>query len=501
MESKTKKKILFWIDSSGLSQFGISNFLQNQINDDFYAIFDVNKQRKFYSEQKIVNFKKSWFFRDHISKTSTFNEKYLKNIEEKYDMNFWEYVFADPIFFQHNQYHKFQYDEILVLLEQFCKFFENVLDEITPDFLIMRPTDHLENILLHKICKNKGIKILTINFSRLWYLYFISDNSEKIEPSIDHDIFDSKSFDDYQNLLEWYPKQQENARNQFKISKYKKIKTMFTFLSLINSKNYQNHFSHKGRTTRRVFSTQLVNMIKSYKRQNFINKNLIYAPNFQAPFVYFPLHYQPERTTLILSPYYTNQLEVINSISKALPIEYKLYVKEHPMQINQGWRDIKFYQNLIDIPNVQFLHPSVSSLDLIKHCSLVISITGTASLEAAFYQKPSIVFADTIFSKLSSVHRLETIEELPHTIRTSLKNQVQINDINKFVDFVQKNSFEFKDGQTFVQRFKDYFQYGGLVKDVEISIPKMKNFLKANSSFFKKLTSELLKKINEDKNI
>ena len=75
-------------------------------------------------------------------------------------------------------------------------------------------------------------------------------------------------------------------------------------------------------------------------------------------FIYYPLHIEQERSLLIAAPYYTNQIEIIRSIAKSLPIDYKLYVKEHPSQANRNWRDISDYKEIINIPNVRLIHPS-----------------------------------------------------------------------------------------------------------------------------------------------
>ncbi len=60
-------KIIFWIDE-GYIPYCTAKFLQKKTNLEFYAIFDINYiTQKFFRNQKIVNFKKIWFFRDYLS--------------------------------------------------------------------------------------------------------------------------------------------------------------------------------------------------------------------------------------------------------------------------------------------------------------------------------------------------------------------------------------------------------------------------------------------------
>ena len=61
-----KDRILFWIDV-GLLQFGIAKMLQEKLDADLYAIYDLNHHlKKSFMNQSIINFKKEWYFWDHV---------------------------------------------------------------------------------------------------------------------------------------------------------------------------------------------------------------------------------------------------------------------------------------------------------------------------------------------------------------------------------------------------------------------------------------------------
>ena len=58
------EKIIFWNEGDFFALL-LANSLQKKINGEFYAIFDVtDKQKPFYQKQKLVDFKKIWFFHD-----------------------------------------------------------------------------------------------------------------------------------------------------------------------------------------------------------------------------------------------------------------------------------------------------------------------------------------------------------------------------------------------------------------------------------------------------
>ena len=170
--------------------------------------------------------------------------------------------------------------------------------------------------------------------------------------------------------------------------------------------------------------------------------NLIHNIENQRPFVYFPLQTDPERSTLIAAPRFSNQIEVITNIAKSLPDGYDLYVKEHPMMILREWRSISDYKQIMGLPNVILIHPSVKSDYIIKKSSLVVSINSTSGLESGFYNKPSISFSDQDFSYLSFVQQIKSFQELPDAIKKSLKKKVNISDLNNYVNLIESNSFE-----------------------------------------------------------
>ena len=206
------------------------------------------------------------------------------------------------------------------------------------------------------------------------------------------------------------------------------------------------------------------------------------------------MHYEPERLLFVQAPLYTNQIEVIKEISKSLPIDYKLYVKEHPGMKVQNWRDVSYYKQIMNIPNVRLIHTSADSTEIIKKCSLVITIAGSASLEATFHNKPSIVFAPVGYSSLPSVHLLKNYEELSQAIQESLQKKVDPSDLEKFIDFVYQNSFEFDYLNPFLE--VDAFYEKGIFSNNALTIENIKACLEKNKSVFDTLALEHIKKIN-----
>ena len=128
-----KQKIFFWLDAD-INFFCLSYYLQKICNAEFYAIIDItNKPKKFFKEQKLVRFKKTWFYHDHISTHKSPDLDHLADIEQKYNLNLWELSLNERIFYKHNKFYKFTSIEILSILEGQYFFLTRIANnDLTP---------------------------------------------------------------------------------------------------------------------------------------------------------------------------------------------------------------------------------------------------------------------------------------------------------------------------------------------------------------------------------
>ena len=269
------------------------------------------------------------------------------------------------------------------------------------------------------------------------------------------------------------------------------------FIQSDNS-NTKTHFSYYGRNKSKVFVDYISKSLKTKKRKSFIDKTLEFDIHHDEKYILFTLHQEPERSLLIATPFYTNQLEVIRHIAKSIPPGYLLYVKEHFSQSLREWREISYYKEILKIPNVRLFHPSSNIQKLIENASFVISIGGTVSLEAAFYQKPSIIMSDMGFSVLPSVQKIVSLQELPIKIREGLEMKVNSDDLDRYLSILDEHSFEL-DLKEYEINDANFFRHGGNFHDTEITDEKMQLFLENSKTFFEILTNKYIEKIQKFK--
>jgi hypothetical protein len=495
-----KEKICFWLVKN-FALFGVAKLLQEKNNYELSAIVDSNESLKnLFTEQKIVNFKKMWFYGEQNQNYSP-DYDYLKLFENKYDINL-SFVASTERFFykEFNPFYHFTKNEMMSVIEQECKLFESVLDTSQPNCIFSTPITNHAQYLLYRLCKKKNINFFTLEPLRFYNRWIIVDGlifdlddtkfltkNSNTQKSISEIKNFMKTFGPFHNTI-------RNNKNTMYGNRLERMKAMLEFP--FSKESPPSRFSNYGRTKKNILlkGTGTLNNLRKNKRKKFIDEVLVKKLNFSKPFIYFPLHVEPEKVLLMGTPYHTDQISVIKNIVKSLPVEYQLFVKEHPGMKLQDWRESSFYEEIMDIPNVTLIHPEVPSKEIIENCSLVITIFGTSALESAFYEKPTIVFRpDLGYDLIPSIYLLKNYEELQSAIKNSLKKIVKLNDLSDFVNFMEKNTFEIPFDQ-YNQETAINFNYKvGYLKEYEIPQNDLKLFMEQNASFYEKITYEFLK--------
>jgi hypothetical protein len=133
---------------------------------------------------------------------------------------------------------------------------------------------------------------------------------------------------------------------------------------------------------------------------------------FESPvpgekYVLYPIHFQPEASTLVLAPMYLDQVALITDIAKSLPVGYRLYAKEHLS--NRGRRPLEFYSAIRAIPGVRLLGPDADTWALIKGATAITVITGTMGWEGCLFGKPVVSFGDVFYNLLPHVYKAREV--------------------------------------------------------------------------------------------
>ena len=156
--------------------------------------------------------------------------------------------------------------------------------------------------------------------------------------------------------------------------------------------------------------------------------SVVRSPDWNKRFVYYPLHFQPERATSPLGGVYHDQILAAETFAAALPSGWELNIKEHP---SQWWlRDRErynsarypgYYKRLAGIPNVRLVPVSTNTFDLIERSQAVVGLTGTAGWEALMRGKCTVVLGFPWYRDCPGVFRASSVEECADAFRSIAK--------------------------------------------------------------------------------
>jgi len=434
---KTKneeKNILVWLDFDAYSylNFGIINALSKLNNFNFFGIVTTKQDISFFEKQQLIPFKKIMYYPDCYINKSSFNIEKLKEFEKKYQLNIWSDIFTERSFYKYwTDFYKFSREEILSITQNSFLFFIEILEKIKPSLILMQhPGENISNLLLYKLAKKMGIKVLFPNPLYIHNKILISDNIESNE-ILDEYYKLIKNFKNDDQIFDENYIKKNNLRETVNIqSSYnygtRSFSQKFHYYIKRISQNSESIYKNMGKTKYNMLKYKIQTYFKVKNRAKFLNENSIKIINDEK-FFYFPLQSEPESKILTSSPFYTNQIALIENIAKSIPINYVLYVKEHPIQKVKLWRSVEDYKKIISIPNVKLVDPNVDAQKLISKSSGIISISGATGFEALFYGKPVIIFADEYYEGLSSVTKVKTFSELHDKIKKTFSNS-EINN-------------------------------------------------------------------------
>jgi len=153
-------------------------------------------------------------------------------------------------------------------------------------------------------------------------------------------------------------------------------------------------------------------------------RSVVRPADLNSSFVYFPLSFQPERTTSPQGGVYVNQILAVETIAAALPSGWEVYVKEHP---SQWWLRTKeryssaryrgYYKRLSQIPHVRIIPVTTNTFTLTEKCQAIAVITGTAGWEAILRGKLPLVFGYPWYRDFPGIFQVRSVSDCENALK------------------------------------------------------------------------------------
>lgn len=163
---------------------------------------------------------------------------------------------------------------------------------------------------------------------------------------------------------------------------------------------------------------------RAYVAQSYFQKNSARAMqrksvDLNVPYIYFPLHAQPEASTSVLGKEYCDQLLALERLADFIPSDWRIYVKENPLQ-TYYMRESLFFRRLELIEKAQYVNHDVSTYDLMANAQFVATITGSAGWEAISGGKPVLVFGLAWYRKFPGVFEYQNHPSLDDILQCQI---------------------------------------------------------------------------------
>ena len=280
----------------------------------------------------------------------------------------------------------------------------------------------------------KYFKIETIIFSRTDFdnqYLFRSDWKQKIELPTNKQGETNKLDITKQSIFIKYSKNLNSTalEHNFKKSSIKfRLKQFFSLLRYAKEIANRPHLYSPFYLNKRLPVIQYLKLL--YERIKLNNnlfelyKSLSHQPDLSNNFIFFPLHFQPERSSQPEASYFENQLLAIKLLSYNLPKGYLIYVKEHPRQFDNETPDFRktharnfnFYNFLNEMPGVKLIDLRVDADILIKNARIVATLTGSSGWQALKLNKPVFVFGHPWYEPCLGVFNISNSNDVNYAV-------------------------------------------------------------------------------------
>ncbi|HQS52914.1 MAG TPA: hypothetical protein PLN99_13560, partial [Daejeonella sp.] len=332
------------------------------------------------------------------------------------EFNFFPYYFNDP---------PVPYEHQLKYLTGCFKVFEQWLENTRVDFIVSELITGSADAVLKAVAEKKGVNYFSVRPSKMTTGIVVCDKfydepmdlAENYERFIKSGIPDGirsaalKHLEGIRGKIQ-HPAYMEATKKPHKLLSISKINILLS--RLFRHKVPVNSISARRYPLKNSIRWAIHKKINVWLTQWSHTK--LFAKNVSDGEQYFiyPLHYEPESSTLVRAFYFSDQLALIKTIAKVLPLGVKLVVKEHGG--NQGYRKPGFYKEVSYLPNVILIPPQFEVSKLVKNCIGVITLTGRMGWEALVNKKPVITLGHTFWTSFPTVHYVVSWRELSEAV-------------------------------------------------------------------------------------
>ena len=371
---------------------------------------------------------------------------FLKNIENQYQVTIAQMIHSDRHLLRYNK------DQRLAIAQTLIKKVIEELHHYKISMVFSESIDDFISFFTSLYCKHHCIKFVYIATAGLGDSLFLTDRLDAGPINLEQQFENAKNIlSEDQEAAAVIRKQVEEYISQKRQPYYvsqgellykpyhkRDLKRLYQYI-----RNYYSDTSgfHFDKNPFALPFYRLKRIIYKNRYKAFINDKKIGLEQLKGKnYLIYPLHFHPESATLIRGRWFNNQLAIIEMLSKNLPVNMFLVVKEHKVSV--GRRHLDFYKQFEKHHNVLVVDDEMPVYDLIGYSKGVATISSTMAVEALLLKKPVILFGERYYNVSSNVYLVKDYCQIGEIINTMLSNQFNELSMLSLFYLIQKNKKE-----------------------------------------------------------
>ncbi len=389
------------------------------------------------------------------------DSEYLARLEPTYGLPFWHYVTQNRFLIMKRANYLFEYGtnysrkRLLLHVQTRFEMIERFVEDFKPDLVVYTGVDvgPSSALVLEQVAKARNIPLFVPISTKIGSYHAITDTIYNRVDKIEARFKELESGKLSQNT--------EQAKQL--IAKFKEGQVILPYIDGLELGNFGKKLKLeklsdkiKGILFRRIdkgsfqkkhgdlynlsqWEYDLFRLGIEYRNMRLRFGDFFSKPQKDEKFVFFPFHVEPELALLLYAPYRILQSEIAHNVAQSLPWDVCLYTKDHPQGI--GKKNLGFYKKLVSLPNVKMLYPDLNSHAIISESLGVVTITGTAAMEAMLLGKPAITIGEVFFNFAEGlVSRAKSVEDLPELVARFEDFRPRISQLHNLVIAILDNS-------------------------------------------------------------
>ena len=302
------------------------------------------------------------------------------------------------------------------------------------DVIIFTETPHTPvDFMVYKICKIKQIPTLMLQQHNIvpvtMFKWDINGATIPLNNDYYEDFYYDKVINKIKSHFELICANEKHEPDYVKtLNKINDDKFKYTWnkINVILVEIWGNY--KRKRTSRYVFKSyksleaRVLDPLMAGIENLKIRKNI--SANFEEKFdstfptedfLFFPLHYEPERTTVPDGGKYYDQLKAVVKLRERLDPSIPILVKEHFLTFSMALhghhgRSPYFYDVIKALPNTYLIDYRLNTRKLMKTANWVATISGSTLYESVALGTPAIMFGHSWFENAPGIFNFEEID-------------------------------------------------------------------------------------------